>query len=385
VASIEQDYELARTNLRSLESAFDDNREAIREVQQKEFRFRELERQVETNRTLYNIFLNRLKETSATADVDDPNARIVDDAVVPRGAVKPRKTRMSMIAGVLAFMAAIGLALLREQFDNRIRGSAEVEDKLGMPMLGLLPLQKKSTERKQIARLFKRDRDKAFSEAVRTIRTGVVLSGLDNPHKIIVITSSTPGEGKTSLASNLAASLGQMERVLLLEADMRKPAFRRIFEFDQDRPGLADVAAGNATSEQAIQAFDGIDVMACGTIPPNPLELVSSQRFTDLLEKLDQQYDRIVIDTPPVQAVSDPLVLSTHANTVIYMVKSDATPVPLVRKGLKRLAEVNAPIAGIVLDHVDVRKSRKYGYGYGGKYGAEGYYDYYGYSSAGRS
>ncbi|MEX0373621.1 GumC family protein [Spiribacter roseus] len=387
VASIEQDYELARTNLRSLESAFDDNREAIREVQQKEFRFRELEREVETNRTLYNTFLNRLKETTATADVEDANARVVDNAVVPRSPVKPRKAQISLIAGVLAFMAAIGLALLREQFDNRIRGSAEVESKLGIPMLGLLPLQKKSVERNQIARLFTRDRDKAFSEAVRTIRTGVVLSGLDNPHKIIVVTSSTPGEGKTSLASNLAASLGQMERVLLLEADMRKPTFRRIFEFDQDRPGLADVAAGNATSEQAIQSFDGIDVMACGTIPPNPLELVSSQRFTDLLEKLDQQYDRIVIDAPPVQAVSDPLVLSTHANTVIYMVKSDATPVPLVRKGLERLAEVNAPIAGIVLDHVDVKKSRKYGYGYGygGKYGAEGYYDYYGYSSAGRS
>ncbi|KAF0280946.1 hypothetical protein BA897_03450 [Spiribacter roseus] len=387
VASIQQDYELARTNLRSLESAFDDNREAIREVQQKEFRFRELEREVETNRTLYNTFLNRLKETTATADVEDPNARVIENATVSGAPVKPQKSRNALIAGVLAFMAAIGLALLREQFDNRIRGSAEVESKLGMPMLGLLPLQKKVSHRNQIARLFSRDRDKGFSEAVRTIRTGVVLSGLDNPHKIIVVTSSVPDEGKTSLASNLAASLGQMERVLLLEADMRRPSFRRIFEFDQDRPGLADVTAGNATSEQAIQCFDGIDVMACGTTPPNPLELVSSQRFTDLLEKLDQQYDRIVIDAPPVQAVSDPLVLSTHANTVIYMVKSDATPVPLVRKGLERLAEVNAPIAGIVLDHVDVKKSRKYGYGYGygGKYGAEGYYDYYGYSGPGRS
>jgi capsular exopolysaccharide synthesis family protein len=385
VASIEQDYELARTNLRSLEASFENNREAIRAVQSKEFQFRELEREVETNRTLYNTFLNRLKETTATADVEDANARVVDNAIVPRAPVKPRKAQISLIAGVLAFMGAIGLALLREQFDNRLRGSADVEDKIGLPMLGLLPLQKKSTDRKQLARLFISDREKAFSEAVRTIRTGVVLSGLDNPHKIIVVTSSTPGEGKTSLASNLAAALGQMERVLLLEADMRRPTFRRIFAFDQDRPGLADVAAGNTRSEDAIQCFDGIDVMGCGTIPPNPLELLSSRRFTELLEKLDQQYDRIVIDAPPVQAVSDPLVLSTHANTVIYMVKADATPVPLVRKGIERLAEVNAPLAGIVLDHVDVRKSRKYGYGYGDKYGGDGYYDHYGYSSAGRT
>ncbi|RZU99084.1 GumC family protein [Spiribacter vilamensis] len=386
VASIEQKYELAQADLNSLKQAFENNREAIREVQSKEFRFQELQREVETNRTLYNTFLNRLKETTATADVQDANARVVDDAVVPRGAVKPRKARITLISAVLALLGSIGLALLREQFDNRVRGSGDVEDKLGLPMLGLLPLQKKRMERKQIARLYSSDRDRAFSEAVRTIRTGVVLSGLDDPHKIIVVTSSTPGEGKTSLVSNLGAALGQMERVLVLEADMRKPTFRRIFDFDDDRFGLADVAAGNATSEQAIQSFDGMDVMACGTLPPNPLELLSTRRFTELLEKLATQYDRIIIDAPPVQAVSDPLVLATQASTVIYMVKSDATPVPLIRKGLERLAEVNAPLAGIVLDHVDVKKSRKYGYGYGygSKYGAEGYYDYYGYSSAQR-
>ena len=384
IASIEQDFELAQANLQSLESAFDRNRDAILEVQRKEFEFRELQRNVDTNRTLYDTFLNRLKETSATADIDDANARIVETALVPGGAFKPQTARNTLIAAVLAFMAAIGLALLREQFDNRVRSSAEVEEKLRLPMIGLLPLQKRRTERRQLARLYHADTDRTFSEAVRTIRTGVVLSGLDNPHKLMVITSSVPGEGKTTLASNLASAMGQMERVLLLEADMRKPSFRQIFGFDKEVAGLADLVADDVPLEKAIRSLDGLDVMPCGSVPPNPLELLSSQRFGQILDQLRERYDRIIVDAPPVQAVSDPLVLSTHADTLLYVVKADATPVPLVKKGIDRLAEVRAPLAGIVLDQVDVRKSRRYGYSYGYKYDASGYYDYYGYSTARR-
>ncbi|MBY5267734.1 lipopolysaccharide biosynthesis protein [Spiribacter salinus] len=384
VAGIEQSYQLNQANLLSLQNAFNENRESIREVQSKESEFRQLEREVETNRTLYETFLNRLRETSATADVEDANARVVDSAIVPRNPVKPKKGQIALIAGVLAFMSAIGLALLREQFDNRIRGSADVEEKLGVPMLGLLPLQRKNTDRKEVARLFSKDTNRPFSEAVRTIRTSVVLSGLDDPHKVIVVTSSAPGEGKTSLASNLAAALGQMEKVLLLEADMRKPTFRKIFGLSESAAGLADVVADNATFDASVRSMDGVDMLACGTLPPNPLELLSTRRFGDLLENLGQVYDRIVIDAPPVQAVSDPLVLSTYANTVLYLVKADVTPVPMVREGLGRLAEVGAPVAGVVLDHVDVQKSRKYGYGYGSKYASGGYYDYYGYSAGTR-
>lgn len=379
VASIEQSYQLSQSNLRSLEATFNDNREAIRSVQSKAAQFRQLQREVDSNRTLYDRFLNRLNETSATADIEDANARIVDLAITPRSPVKPRVGQITIIAAVLAFMLAVGMALLREQLDNRLRTSSDVEEKLTTPMLGLLPLQKQHRLRSDLARLYHKDSERTFSEAIRTIRTSVVLSGLDNPHKRIVVTSSIPGEGKTSLACNLSVALGQMERVLLIEADMRKPTLRRVYGIARGQPGLADVVARNATLDDAIHHFDGIDVMACGTLPPNPLELLSSKRFSNLLEQLDHTYDRIVIDAPPVQAVTDPLVLSTYANAVIYMVKADSTPAPLARKGLSRLAEVNAPVTGVVLGHVDVDKASKYGYGY--KYADAGYYDYYGYSS----
>lgn len=379
VASIEQSYRLSQSNLNSLQTTFNENREAIRSVQAKATQFRQLQREVDSNRTLYDRFLNRLNETSATADIEDANARIIDFAIVPRSPIKPRVTQATLISAVLAFMLAVGLALLREQLDNRIRISADVEEKLGVHTLGLLPLQKNHTQRSDVARLYHQDIERTFSESVRTIRTSVVLSGLDNPHKRVVVTSSIPGEGKTSLACNLGAALAQMERVLLIEADMRKPTFRRVFGIERGQPGLADVVAQNATLDQAIHHFDGMDLMACGTLPPNPLELISSKRFADLLDHLSQTYERIIIDSPPVQAVTDALVLSTYANALIYVIKSDSTPAPLAKKGLTRLAEVNAPATGVVLSHVDVSKAGKYGYGY--KYADAGYYDYYGYSA----
>ena len=398
VASIERKYQLAQTNLRSLEARFAENKDEIQDLQAVEFEFQSLEREVETNRTLYDTFMTRMKETSATSDLETANARLVDRAMVPRAAVWPTPNRTALIAGVLALAAAIGLAFLREQLDNRVHTVSDVEDKIHMPVLGLLPLVgKKRSQRKMMARMFLDDVDARFSESVRTIRTGVVLSGLDNPHKVIAVTSSLPGEGKTSVAANLAFALGQMERVLLLEADMRRPTFRRIFDLPADRPGLANVAAETATLAEAVVTQDYVDVLACGTVPPNPLELLSSKRFEALLAELEEKYDRIVCDTPPVQAVSDPLVVSTHANAVLYVVKTESTPIPLVNKGLDQLRTARAALTGVVLNHVDVVKTRKYSYygrGYGGRYhygagygsygygsyGYGAYYDYYGYT-----
>lgn len=377
-ASIEQAYRLSESNLASLQAAFNANREDIRDVQAKATQFRQLEREVESNRALYDRFLTRLNETSATADIEEVNARIIDAAIVPKSPVKPRVMRSAGITGILALMAVIGLAFLREQLDNRIRSSSDVDEKLRVPMLGLTPLQKKAS-RSEIARLYLSETKRTFSEAIRTIRTGVVLSGLDNPHKRILITSSVPGEGKTSLACNLASALGQLERVILIEADMRNPTLKHVYGMDKNQPGLADVLAQNATLEQSVHHVDDIAVLACGTLPPDPLELLSSNRFNDLLGQLNQEYDRIVIDAPPVHAVTDPLVLASCANAVLYVVKSDATAAPMVLKGLSRFDEFDAPVLGVVLSHFDANKSGQYGYGY--KYANDGYYDYYGYSS----
>lgn len=373
VAGIERNYQLAVANENSLRSSFNANKAQIQQISAKEFRLRELQREVEANRALYDTFMTRLKETSATADLDTANARIVDPAVVPSGPVKPKKALIVLIAGLLALFAGVGLTLLLDALNNTFKSTEEVEGKLNIPVLGILPLLKKK-ERSEIAHMFQEGQNKPFCEAIRTIRTGVMLSAMDNAHKVIVITSSIPSEGKSTVSANLAFALGQVEKVLLIDADLRRPILAKNFDFPVGTPGLANLIANTAKLEDCLREVNGISMLCAGTVPPNPLELLSSQRFAKAMEYLKSKYDRIIIDSPPTQAVSDAMVLSTFADALIYVIKADSTAIPLVEKGVGQLLQNNAPVTGIVLNQVDVKKAQKYGYSYGG------YYDYYGYS-----
>ncbi|THG87306.1 polysaccharide biosynthesis tyrosine autokinase [Pseudomonas sp. A-1] len=374
VAGIERNYQLAVANEGSLRASVDANKAQIQHISRKEFKLRELQREVEANRALYDTFLNRLKETSATSDLESANARVVDQAVVPTLPVKPKKSLIVAIAGLLALFVGIGLTLLLEALNNTFKSTEQVENKLNLPVLGILPLVK-NKQRAEVAHLFSDNKDRSFSESIRTIRTGVVLSGMDDPHKVLVITSSVPGEGKSTVAANLAMALGQMEKVLLIDADMRRPTLAKNFDFAVGTPGLANLIAGTAKLEECIKHVDGIDMLSAGAVPPNPLELLSSSRFEKVLEFLRSKYDRVVIDSPPTQAVSDATVLATHANALLYVIKSEATPVPLAQKGVGQLLQNNAPVTGVILNQVDIQKAKKQGYSYGG------YYDYYGYSN----
>lgn len=375
VAAIERNYRLAVANESSLRGSVNQNRAQIQDISRKEFQLREYQREVETNRALYDTFLTRLKETAATSDLETVNARVVDKATVPTGPIKPKKELIVLLATFLALLVGVGLSLLLEMLNNTFKSTDDVENKLNLPVLGILPLVHKK-QRKEVAHLFESDSNKAFSESIRTIRTSMVLSALDKPHKVTVVTSSVPGEGKSTVAANLAMALGQMEKVLLIDADMRRPTLAKNFDFAVGTPGLANLIAGTAELEESIQHKHGIDMLSAGAVPPNPLELLSSPRFTELVERLKTQYDRIVIDSPPTQAVSDALMLGTLANALIYVIKSDDTAIPLAVKGVGQLLQSNAPVTGVVLNQVDMQKAKKHGYNYGG------YYDYYGYSDS---
>ncbi|WP_198649881.1 GumC family protein [Zobellella maritima] len=372
VGGIENNYRLAMANEQGLQSSFEQNKEQVQSISRNEFRLRELQREVDTNRSLYDTFMTRLKETSATQDLETVSARVVDRAVTPNSPIKPKKSMIVMMATLLALMSGVGLAVLLDMLNNTFKGTSDIESRLNLPVLGILPLLKDKTG--NVARHFKQGKDKAFAESVRTIRTGMVLSGMDNPYKVTVVTSSVPGEGKSSVSSNLAVALGQMEKVLLIDADMRRPTVAKNYEFAVGTPGLANLIAGTAQLKDCIQQTDGIDIMAAGMVPPNPLELLSSERFGKLLTELGEQYERIIIDSAPTQAVSDALVLAQHANAVIYVVKSESTAIPHVQAGIGKLLQLGAPVKGVVLNQLDVKKAAKYGYSYGG------YYDYYGYS-----
>ncbi|GHA22972.1 GumC family protein [Oceanisphaera arctica] len=373
VGSIENNYRLAVANEQGLKSSFEQNKEQIQNISRNEFRLRELQREVETNRSLYDTFMTRLKETTATQDLETVNARVVDRAVMPDIPIKPQKSLIVALAILLALVLGVGLALLLDMLNNTFKGTEAIENKLNLPVLGILPLLK--GKHPKVARLFSQDKDKAFAESVRTIRTGLVLSGMAHPYKVMVVTSSVPGEGKTCVSSNLAQALGQMENTLLIDADMRRPTIARQYEFAAGTPGLADLIAGTARLDECVKQVDGISVLPAGMVPSNPLELLSSERFGQVLAQLSEQYDRIIIDTAPTQAVSDALMLARHANAVIYVVKSESTSIPHVQAGVGKLLQLGAPVKGVVLNQLDVKKAAKYGYSYGG------YYDDYGYSN----
>ena len=220
----------------------------------------------------------------------------------------------------------------------------------------------------------------SFAESVRTIRTGVVLSSLDQPHQTLVVTSTVSGEGKSTVALNLALALGQLGKVLLIDADLRSPTQARLFGLDSKTPGLTDLVAGTVTMAECIRNIPGdIDVLFAGsTLPPDPLKILSSERFSKLLQKAEATYDTVVIDSAPVELVSDARLLATRATGVVYVVKADATSHQVVRHGLGALIDTGTPLLGVVLNQIDPETAHAYGkfkHGYS-RYGSYSHYSY---------
>ena len=373
---IETRYRGAVQTERSLKAQIDNAKHRFQDVNRKEFRLRELEREVATNQQIYDMFLTRAKETNQTEGLQTAHARIVDPAVIPQDPIKPQKKLILALTVVVSGMVGVILALLLDSLNNTLRSPDEIEEKLGLPMLGFLPLIMKNRSKLPLEGFTPKSKG-IFAEAIRSVRTAFVLSGIDKPQKVTVITSSIPGEGKSTVALNFARALSQVEKVLLIDADMRRPTLSRVLDLPKGSPGLSNWVAGTATADEVIYKMDDwdVDVVPSGVIPTNPLELISSKRFQVALKKLADHYDRIVIDSAPVCAVSDALMLSKEADALIYVVKADSSKTDLVLKGIHRLQEVDAPILGVVLNQIDIKKSSRFSDYY------PGYFQNYGYSS----
>lgn len=379
VEGVHKEYEVAKATEEALVKDVDRLKELVQKTTRKQYRLDELTREVTVNRQLYETFFSRIKETSEAGDLQTANARVVDLAVIPVEPIKPKRAMLSAMVIFLSLVGGVILVLVRDALDSTVKSRDDVIIKLRAQLLGVLPIIKDAKGQPTPALTFAKGGANTFSESIRTIRTGVVLSGLDNPHKILVVTSSIPGEGKTTLSSNLAVAFGQMGKTLLIDADMRRPSVATNFGIKLSAPGLSNLVAETAEPRTCIHRVEGmgIDIIPAGVVPPNPLELLSSKRFATVLASLEKHYDRIIIDSAPCEVVSDALILSTFASAVIYVVKADSTNFKAVKSGVARLRESNAALTGVVLNQVNVDKESAYGYGryYGG------YYDYYGYSS----
>jgi capsular exopolysaccharide synthesis family protein len=379
VAGIAKEYEIAKANEMSVERALAQSKADIQSLNRKDFQLGILQRDVDQNRNLYEMFVNRLKETSAAGSMQSTIARVVDPAVAPMKPYAPNKKQIVGIASALTLLFAALLALLLDRLSNTLNSTSDVETRLSVPALGVLQKIKGFTKKGFISELaFFNDTQSTFAEAVRTVRTSVLMSSLDDPHKIVVITSSVPEEGKTTLSFNLACALGQVKKVLLVDGDLRRPKIGKLVGRDRKQPGLADLVAGQAQVSQCVFFDDraGIHILPAGTVPPNPLELLSSKRFADVLTKLKEAFDIVIIDSAPLQLVSDAQVLSQFASSVIYVVKADSTPYQVAQNGIKKLRRVDAPILGVVLNQLDLEKAEKYYGEYSGYKSYKGYKKY---------
>ncbi|MDM8557793.1 polysaccharide biosynthesis tyrosine autokinase [Candidatus Parabeggiatoa sp. HSG14] len=384
IEGITKEYEVAQANVNVLKLSMKRQEQDIQKINRKEYQLKVLEREVSVNQQLYDLFLTRFKETEASRDVQGLQStigRIVDLAVVRPFPYKPKKKLIVSISLVLGFLFATFLAFLIEYFDNTIKNAEDVEQKLESPFLGFLPKIKISKKNPLKAQwMFLLEPKSHFSESVRTIRTGVTLSCIDTPRKILVVTSSVAGEGKTTFAINQAFALGQVEKTLLIDADMRRPSIGKAFGLTAKAPGLSELVAGTRPLHECIHHLEketGVDFIPSGVIPPNPLELLASKRFKKILTQLEEQddYEHIIIDSAPTLFVSDALILAKQASGIIYVVKADVTPYQIILKNLNRLHELDTKILGIVLNQVDIKKLSKH-YGNQYSYYGEQYQDY---------
>jgi capsular exopolysaccharide synthesis family protein len=330
----------------------------------------QLEQEAEATQVLYETFLTRLKETNVQGSIHESDSRILTEARVGEQ-VAPRSSRIMAMALLLGLLLGAGIVLLREFLQNTIRATEELEQHTGRTVLGQFPRVPARSRPDTIKYLLNKPTS-AAAEAIRNLRTSLLLSNVDHPPKVIMVTSSVPNEGKTTLTIALAQNLaGLNKRVLLVEGDIRRRTFQAYFPEIKSQHGLVSTIAGQSVLAEAVGRPDslGIDVLLGERRSSiNAADLFSSESFRSLIETARAEYDYIIIDTPPVLVVPDARVIANQADAVVYVVRWDHTTKSQVEEGLRQFRSVNVPVTGLVLSQVDPKGMKRYGYG--GRYGA---------------
>jgi polysaccharide biosynthesis transport protein len=385
VDHLKQQYLAALQRETMLRGAFDKQKQEANKLNESAIEYSILKRDLDSNRTLYEGLLEKLKEAGVTAGLRSNNFRIINAARVPSAPSEPNIPRNLSFALVLGIISGIGLAFVLENMDNTVRTPEQAEMISGLPSLGMIPLGSKSghgatgkrlalTPSKEVFETVTQIRPQSqMAESYRALRTSLLLSNLGAPPKVIMVTSARPQEGKTTTSINTAIVLAQKGvRVLLVDADLRRPSVHKTLGMGP-RSGLSNVLTGSATIQQTITTspiLPNLLIMPAGTPPPNPAELLASSNMRDLIMELRQQFDHIVIDTPPTLSVTDAVVLSPRADATILVIRSGQTTKQALRRARDILTQVNAHVAGVLLNAVDLTSpDYYYYYEYQGKYG----------------
>jgi len=359
VIAIEKEYYSSAEKVKADSERLNETKQNYLKVSRLKNKFSQLEREVDTNKELYNNYLIRLKETDAMGNYkSDFYVRFIDKAITPKGPIAPNKS----MAVILAFIFSLGFisiaVILRELLMDTLNSRRKLENFNEAPVLAVLPKFKRKTSESDDKYYV----DNRFVEAIRTLRTSLLFSHEKKPPKVIAVTSSVPNEGKSTVALELARSFSEMEKVLLIEADMRHPTIYKNMDLPAHRPGLSNLLAKTHQINECIVRDKNVklDILTSGITPANPLAFLSMKRFNMLIKVFGNFYDRIIIETPPVNAVSDAVIISRLVDSVLYIVHGGKTKREQITTGLRLLRQVNAPVDGVVINHSENIDTDKY-------------------------
>ena len=398
VDRVRGEYQAAAQREGLLNDAMEKQKQEANKLNESAIEYNLLKRDVETNRTLYEGLLEKLKEAGVTSSLRSNNFRKVDVARVPTYPAEPNVPRNLAFGLALGLTTGIGLGFLLEGIDNTVRTPEQAQTISSLPSLGMIPLSSRSSTEGGSKRLPQSSFSNSLTaessqgvvelvtisrpqsqmaESYRALRTSLLLTSLGAPPKVILVTSALPQEGKTTTSLNSSVVLAQKgSRVLLIDADMRRPSVHKTLGLGP-RTGLSNVLTGSATLQQAVIRYDRVPnlyVLPAGTPPPNPAELLASAHMGEILATMRDQYDHIVIDTPPTLSVTDAVILSTRADTVVLVIRSGQTTKQALRRARDILMRVNARISGVLLNAADLSSpDYYYYYEYQGKYGSRYY------------
>jgi capsular exopolysaccharide synthesis family protein len=400
---LSKQYESAKETEAKLQASQKEQETQALELNKLSIPYNVLAREVETDKALYESVVSRMKETGIAAGVETAPYRVVEEPLVPSKPSSPHRSKDIALAFVLLFVSSIAFLLISDALRSSIRSVDQAETLTGLPVLAAIPDQNRSITDIVIAGLQKgkkeggitsphRDRDEQgrrtytiapvddpqslLSEAYRTLRASITLLGPKEQTRTLLFTSAVPAEGKTFCSINTAATFAlQGEKVLIIDADMRRPSVHLGLLGGEERTGLSDLLSGQSTLEEVIGStpVEGLSIITAGRRAPNPAELIIQSDIPALFEKLLQRYDRVIIDSAPVNAVSDTLHLAGPAKNVILVIRSEATPTRMVQRAVTQIKKTSTRMAGIALNRI--RVGGGYGYYYYHYYGA-GYYNY---------
>jgi len=363
ISSIRNEYDLARSKEESLRSLLKRTKDEALNLNEKFIQYEVLKREVDSNKQLYDALVRKIKEASVTEQIKAVNVWIVEKAETPKAPFKPRKMLNILLGIIVGLFGGVGLAFFVEYLDNTIKSPEEAENRLDIPVLGIVSLW--SDKESSIETICLREPKSTLAEEYRAIRTGIILSSPDHPPRSLLVTSVGPEDGKTVTATNLAISLAQSEySVIIVDADLRKPRVHKVFGL-QNGKGLSTYLAG-ASDMDIIQEgpLSNLRVITAGPVPPNPAELLSSQRMKDLIMRLTDKYDIMILDSSPILSVADGLILGSLTEGTILVVRAAKTTYEEARRCLKSLQDLKADVKGLIINVLDLKKRDYYYYRY---------------------